>query len=97
MFLQGIRAADLARDLGISRSCVTAVIAGKYRTRRVEERLAVALGLPVGFLFGPPGIRGRHRKPDIKVTRRLESVNAELSPICRHGEDEIERARRLVG
>ena len=45
MVLLGITGAEIARQLGVTRQCVTQVIAGKCRSRRVEEAL-VAAGVP---------------------------------------------------
>lgn len=51
----GVVPADVARDLGVSETLVSLVVAGKRTTgpaaRRVMDRLASLTGVPVNVLF----------------------------------------------
>ena len=44
--------ADLARELGVTRSAVTAVVRGRRRSARIEQAVARACGIPARELFG---------------------------------------------
>lgn len=47
----GKTAADIAREVGVSRAAVSAVVTGRMRSQRIEQAIAQALGEPVGSLF----------------------------------------------
>lgn len=49
--IKGITLVSLALELGLSRSMVTQVVHGYARSKRVEERIAKALGKPVKSIW----------------------------------------------
>lgn len=49
-----VKITDIARRLGVSQSHVSAVVAEKRRSPRVEREIAFAIGLPVAEVFGDP-------------------------------------------
>ena len=65
--------ADVSRDLGVTKPAVSAVVRGEWRSRRVEDCIALLLGVPAERLFGP-----RHLSGD-SVARDKPSVNVGVS------------------
>lgn len=57
MLRKGITQAEIARRLGVSGATVSLVVSGRMRSRRVEQEIAEALGLPREILW--PDRRGR--------------------------------------
>lgn len=56
--IKGITLVALATELGLSRSMVTQVIHGYARSKRVEDRIATALGKPVSAIWNhKPSLR----------------------------------------
>lgn len=56
--IKGITLVSLATELGLSRSMVTQVIHGYARSKRVEDRIALALGKPVAAIWNhKPALR----------------------------------------
>lgn len=56
--IKGITLVALATELGLSRSMVTQVIHGYARSKRVEDRIAKALGKPVSAIWNhKPSLR----------------------------------------
>ena len=53
MVLLGVTGAEIALQLGVTRQCVNQVIAGKCRSRRVEEAL-MAAGVPAKWFAASP-------------------------------------------
>jgi hypothetical protein len=58
MVLRGIKAAQIARDLGVTRQHVTLVIAGRSTSKRVVEALIEA-GVPKRLFHGDEDDEGR--------------------------------------
>lgn len=54
LVLNGIKLKDIAESLGVSRPCVSIIISGRERSRRVEQAIADRLGLPYEALWGEP-------------------------------------------
>jgi len=51
MLRKGITQAEIARRLGVSSATVSLVVSGRMRSRRVEQTIAEALGLPREILW----------------------------------------------
>ena len=49
--LRGSSLADVARELGVTRSTVTAVCLGHRRSQRIESMIGMKLGMPVERLW----------------------------------------------
>ena len=47
----GIKQVDIARQIGVDPSAVSAIIAGRKRSRRVREAIARALGVKIQELW----------------------------------------------
>jgi DNA-binding XRE family transcriptional regulator len=47
----GLTAADIARELGVSRQTVSLVLRDKVQSRRIQTAIANAIGKPVEHLF----------------------------------------------
>lgn len=58
--------ADIARECGVSRPTVHAVISGRGRSRQIERRIAAVTGLPLARLWpdwhGPQAEQVRRRR-----------------------------------
>lgn len=52
MLRKGITGGDIARTLNVSRTAVNSVIKGRWRSPRVQEAIAHALGVPYEKLWG---------------------------------------------
>jgi hypothetical protein len=63
MALKGIRASDVARDLGVTRAMVSAVIARVSATPWIRRALAEQLGIPFLVLWGEPDPGTRYLRP----------------------------------
>ena len=51
LILQNVTAAQIARELGVARATVSAVLGGFRRQRRVEDKIAAVIGKPVEQVF----------------------------------------------
>lgn len=51
MLRKGITQAEIARRLGVSGATVSLVVSGRMRSRRVEQAISEALGLPRELLW----------------------------------------------
>ena len=49
----GVSQVDIARALGVARTSVCAVVAGRGRSARIEQAIARAIGQDAHKLFGP--------------------------------------------
>jgi Ner family transcriptional regulator len=49
--MAGSSLAQVARELGVSRQFVSAVLGGQKRSERIEEHIARTVGIPVGQLW----------------------------------------------
>lgn len=48
---RGIRQADIARKIAVSRQCVNKTIVGKMRSDKIETAISKALNLPIERVF----------------------------------------------
>ncbi|MBP6897385.1 MAG: helix-turn-helix domain-containing protein [Pseudacidovorax sp.] len=67
--MKGYTLAALADDLGMSRSVVSHVVAGRAQSARVAQRIAQILGKPVVAIWPP--------KPQSKLRRTREQIAAQ--------------------
>ena len=47
LLMKGIRLVDIANKLKVSRSAVSSIISGKYKSARIQEEIAGAIGKSV--------------------------------------------------
>lgn len=50
---RGVTLTSIAQELGLTLTQVSQVVAGRRRSRRVEEAVAAALKRPIGGVFPP--------------------------------------------
>lgn len=63
--MTGITPTALARELGVTHTCVAHVIAGRGISARVSQRISEVIGVPVNVIWparAQPPMRGRPRK-----------------------------------
>jgi lambda repressor-like predicted transcriptional regulator len=63
--MKGTTPTSVARDLGVTHTCVAHVIAGRGTSERVSKRISEVTGIAVDVLWPPkaqPVLRGRPRK-----------------------------------
>ncbi|MCK5601895.1 hypothetical protein KAR91_08505 [Candidatus Pacearchaeota archaeon] len=49
-----IRSRDLAKQIGVPESNVCAILAGRKKSRRIQQAIAFAVGVPYEELWGKP-------------------------------------------
>ena len=54
MRIYKIRSRDLAKQIGVDESLVCAVLAGRKKSRRIQQAIAFAVGVPYEELWGKP-------------------------------------------
>jgi lambda repressor-like predicted transcriptional regulator len=75
--LVGSSLADIARDLGVSKQCVSAVVSGSKRSHRIEKHIATRLGLPLQEVWPD-------KEPPQHMQLQLGIAESTLTPSSRH-------------
>jgi len=81
LMLRGYRQADVAGECGVENNTVWAVIHGRSRSRKIENRIAAITGISLADLWpqwhGQDATRRRRRAIDVvKVAEALRTLEA---------------------
>ena len=74
--MKGVTLASLADELGVSRSLVSHVIAGKAQSNRAASRIAAVIGKPIAAIWAPKPQRPRLRRTREEIAAQRAAVLA---------------------